>query len=463
MILLNDDQMQAFIVDGFVTVHADFPRAFHETVRSRLESIFAMEGNPGNNILPRVPELAEIFAHPAVTGALTSVLGPGYAMHAHRHCHLTTPNRPAQRHHQDSYEDDRNVRHHRTRWAMAFHYPQDVSAKMGPTSVLPASQYYTSRDQAERNGEMLLCGPAGTVTIVHYDLWHRATANCSDRNRFMLKFLFCRMTEPAAPSWNFSLACPRPTFEGAASPALCRSVWRWYQGKGDGEAEREAGRESVRRDCPTGADRPMAGVSEKEFEKKGENPCKSESDRLQQVYMRAADGESGRVALMKSLEQEADTSLDSNLATRYTNPSQLQANFGLSALGPAAVAGLVDALHAPRWPLRAAAANILGDIGLSAIPAVPLLLECLSDESAWVRRNAAEALGVIAAPESVPALASSLTEDRCDFVRHNAALSLAKIGKEAGAARAALQKSLGDENLYVRGNARLALTRYAKV
>ena len=34
--------------------------------------------------------------------------------------------------HQDSYENDQNVRHHRTRWTMAFYYPQDVSLDMGP-------------------------------------------------------------------------------------------------------------------------------------------------------------------------------------------------------------------------------------------------------------------------------------------------------------------------------------------
>lgn len=60
----------------------------------------------------------------------------------------------------------------------------------GPTPVLPASQSYIGREQAEKDGEMLLGGTAGTVTIVHYDLWHRATENFSDRNRFMMKFLF---------------------------------------------------------------------------------------------------------------------------------------------------------------------------------------------------------------------------------------------------------------------------------
>ncbi len=165
---------------------------------------------------------------------------------------------------------------------------------------------------------------------------------------------------------------------------------------------------------------------------------------------------------MRALAVEADALLENNLAAKYANPSQLVAGYGLSAQGLAAVAGLIDALHAPRWQLRAAAADILGDIGLAARPAVPRLLESLSDESEWVRRNAAEALGVIAGPEAVPILARNLVNDRSDFVRHNAALSLAKIGKEAGAARAALEKALGDENLYVRSNARLALTRSAK-
>ena len=129
--LLTDAQMREFIVNGFVTVQTDFPPKFHATVRAQAESIFSTEGNPGNDILPRIPELAELFAHPAVTGALTSILGPGYAMHAHRHWHLTPPRQPAQRQLQDSYEDDRNVRHHRTRWAMAFYYPSGRAARDG--------------------------------------------------------------------------------------------------------------------------------------------------------------------------------------------------------------------------------------------------------------------------------------------------------------------------------------------
>ncbi|MDE0311698.1 MAG: HEAT repeat domain-containing protein, partial [Caldilineaceae bacterium] len=111
--------------------------------------------------------------------------------------------------------------------------------------------------------------------------------------------------------------------------------------------------------------------------------------------------------------------------------------------------------------LRAAAADILGDIGLPAAAAVPHLIDSLEDDAEWVRRNATEALGNIASPEAVNPLTSLLTKDSCSFVRHNAALSLAKIGPDSKSAHSALKQALQDDNLYVRENARLARARIA--
>ena len=449
MKLLNDSQMQDFIVNGYVTVKADHPPGFHESVYAQAEDIFSGRGNPGNDILPAIPQLADLFAHPAVAGALTSVLGPGYAMHPHRHCHLTPPRTPAQRHHQDSYEDDQNVRHHRTRWAMAFYYPQDVSVEMGPTAVLPASQYYTSRAEAERKAEALLCGDAGTVTIVHYDLWHRAAANHSDRNRYMIKFLFCRMAEPAAPSWRRAGGAWRDATRAQGArmrpahgelPRLRQSVWDWHLGN---EAADHAGF-------------PAVGTEAGSPEKEGDA---AEAGRLENAYWLSRQGRRGLELLLDMLAEEAGTMLDHNLAARHTNPSQLISGFGLSALGAAAVPHLLDMLRSEPWPLRAAAADVLGDIGLPAVSAVPRLLDRLDDGSEWVRRNAVEALGNLASPAAVPRLARLLRDDNCHFVRHNAALSLAKTGRHAAGAEPALRSALDDENLYVRGNARLAMER----
>ena len=76
--LLNDEEVQRFIVDGCLTVQADYPPSFHASIRDQIEAVFAKEGNPGNNILPRVPQIGRVFEHPNVKGALTSLLGPDY-------------------------------------------------------------------------------------------------------------------------------------------------------------------------------------------------------------------------------------------------------------------------------------------------------------------------------------------------------------------------------------------------
>ena len=211
---------------------------------------------------------------------------------------------------------------------------------MGPTSVLPAAQYYTSRSQAERQEESLLCGAAGTVTIVHYDLWHRATTNRSDRNRYMMKFLFCRMSEPTEPSWNCHDPSRRPQFGGAAIPGLCRSVWNWYLGHcrhGTGQTTSAGSVDDAR---PVGGGNHAVSGSEAGDAGREGKPHLSEADRLQEMYRLPAGGQAGLAVLMAALAAEADTFLDRKLSAQHTNPCQRYAGFGLSAQGAVASEGL---------------------------------------------------------------------------------------------------------------------------
>ena len=169
-----------------MTVQTGLPRAFHEDVRRRLEEVFDEEGNPGNNILPRVPELQRVVDDPAVRGALTSILGPTFVAHPHRHCHLNLPGSEGQRLHKDTldFSGDKQPPHHRPRWAIAFYYPQDVTDDMGPTGIAPGTQYFLERPDARAYPETTARGPAGTVTIVHFDIWHRGTPNRSATPRY---------------------------------------------------------------------------------------------------------------------------------------------------------------------------------------------------------------------------------------------------------------------------------------
>ena len=436
-ILLTDAQVQAYLTNGYITVQTAHPPAVHQNIHQQIETLFATEGNPGNDILPKVPDLYQILRDPAVDGALQSLLGPSYLIHPHRHCHHNPSGSKGQGMHQDSYENDQNVRHHRTRWTMAFYYPQDVSLDMGPTAILPATQYYNSSKQAYEREEQPLCGRAGTVTIVHYDLWHRAMPNASDRDRFMVKFLFTRMGEPQAPTWDH---CDGTWQSAGSDPpvGLCRRAWNWMRST-DGTAT-------------------PSGVSLDELRQALD--AETEAERLRAVYALAARGKEAMPVLLNALRGEATTRLETNLANAHTNPSQLDAVFALSAVGRPAVPHMVELLGENDWWLRAAAADVLGDLGTTASGAVPHLTRVLDDEAEWVRRNAVEALGNIgpAAVEAVPALTRRLRDSE-SWIRHNAALSLAKIGPAATEAVPDLRKNIDDEDRYARANAAVALER----
>ncbi|MBT6144698.1 MAG: phytanoyl-CoA dioxygenase, partial [Gemmatimonadetes bacterium] len=88
---LPGTDLAQFIRDGHLVVKTSLPDSFHRDLHAKIEDVFEKEGNPGNNILPRVPEIASVYDDPAVRSALQSLLGPGYIMNPHRHCHLNPP------------------------------------------------------------------------------------------------------------------------------------------------------------------------------------------------------------------------------------------------------------------------------------------------------------------------------------------------------------------------------------
>lgn len=200
--LLDDDAVREFVSHGYLVLRPPMPDGFAEHVLAECERL-AVEGNPGNGIYEAIPRLRELFEHEQVRGALDSLLGPGHVMHRHRHLHTTVPGFSSFHWHQD----DVNMRHHQVRRILVMYYPQDVTHEMGPTIVLPGTHFRnapTSRMNSYTNfrGQVELNVPAGTLAITHYDIWHTRVPNTTSRNRHMLKFVFDRVHEPTAPSWN---------------------------------------------------------------------------------------------------------------------------------------------------------------------------------------------------------------------------------------------------------------------
>ena len=431
--LLTDEQLRQFIVDGYVVVRPELDAGFHERVFAETQTVFEKEGNPGNNLLPRIPSVQQVLDSPEVRGGLASILGEDYYTQPHRHCHFNPPGSEGQHLHQDGSS---RWSHH-TRRILLFYYPQDTPEELGPTSVVPGSHYYATREGVDSFPELPLCGPAGTVAIVHYDLFHRATPNRSDRNRYMMKFLFARTAEPRSPSWRT---------EGSGWPAdgsaldldppggpdrrMYEHVWDWHRGRTTNGA---AG--------PAGSTEPVA-----ELLAGMEDGC--EAARLRAAYALSGAGAAAVPGLTRLL------GADSQELRR--NACQ-----ALSAMGEAAVGPLVDSLQGGAAEHeRAEAAETLGDIGLAAGPAVPALTGRLRDESPQVRAQAAEALGTIAQTDAdaAPALAEALGDEN-DTVRRNAAFSLVRLGPHAEEAIPALRDVLYDEDRYVRGDAAQALLR----
>ncbi|MBT5145496.1 MAG: hypothetical protein HOB49_19895 [Gemmatimonadetes bacterium] len=479
--------MQDFVINGYLVLRPkNLTDAFHQDVYDRLTAMIKNHGNPGNDLLDHAPCVNEVLADPEVTGALTSLVGANSVRDRHCACHNWGPGKDAQGWHKD-YPIGGNMRYHRTRTLLLLYYPQEVSPGMGPTAVLPGTQYYME-PRPDLPG-INLHVEAGTVVITHYEVWHRATANTSDRMRFMLKFLYNRTEEPREPTWDHT----DPHWVPRENPLfphrnLWQHMWHWYQGGKD--------------DFPYAAGTPsldeIEGLKSAEPVKRrraadqlglygpAAQPAATalaaaltdadEVVRLNAAYALGSGAADGVPLLLEGLKKEAAEKWETNLQRGdFTNPSQLDLTFGLAAAGSTAAADgtavpvLGAVLDHPDWYVRAAAIATLGCIGLNAGSASMDLIAALADPNEWVARNAAQALGNIPTPNGrvAGALAAALTDTRPvtawslgkDPLRENAASALAKWGDLPDELIAPLQTAQGEDSEYLRFWAQTALAR----
>ncbi|EOD40127.1 hypothetical protein EMIHUDRAFT_454304 [Emiliania huxleyi CCMP1516] len=233
--LCSDEAVQRFVVSGFVQLPPStaVPPAAHAEIAAQIHRCGVQEaGGPedaragrrdpyglrqldgdaaGNNLLHAAPALRgpAFLESPHLVATLTRLLGPEYRLHPHCRGHLRKRGAKTSMWHVDAYKGLPwcSGRLHEPHWCMVMYYPQDTTPEMGPTQLLPGTQFYRgdsdrahySRGHIPSFGEQLagwatcvhtVTGPAGTVVVMHYDLWHRALAAASDAPRLMLKRLF---------------------------------------------------------------------------------------------------------------------------------------------------------------------------------------------------------------------------------------------------------------------------------
>lgn len=290
--------------------------------------------------------------------------------------------------------------------------------------------------------------PAGAVALAHFDNWHRGGANKSGRTRYMLKWMYMRMEEPVRADWDHRNArwptvAELPPLVNAQhySAALAEALWDWMRGEWQvAVSQRETAHTSAME---------LALVDNDES-------VQVQTDRLQAAYsLRFAtsetQGDAVRLAVTKLCESGAeafdwDKHHEKEQALGFLNIADRPFAHALSALGivaaPVLCALLAGAERSESFLVRAVAACVIGGIGSTLTTseqgeqALQALLQALTDESEWVRRNAAHAVGVLGPMPSTALEASiatglgSLLSDSADMVRANAAVSLARRARE---------------------------------
>lgn len=245
-ILLDDEALMSFVVNGYLVVNSGLPAQFHEQVVAELDDANRGQPNPRSGIVEAVPRLRDVYDSPTVRGALISILGPEVELHPYTLSHCNPPGYPGQMWHCGSAYD-----YPRELWRVQmFYFPRQVYGEMGASVLAPGTQYRRlANTDLHRYGrianETFILADPGDVLIMHYDIWHRGSKNISDEMRYMVKTVGQRMKPPTAPSWRWSGKDPEENYTRfrQASVAIDNEIdmyrhqeryleiWAWLHGR----------------------------------------------------------------------------------------------------------------------------------------------------------------------------------------------------------------------------------------
>jgi len=244
---LSDEDVRDFIISGFHIVEPTMDTGFHAEVAADIQKANEGQANPRSGIVQSVPSLQQVYADPAVHGALESLLGADYEMHPYTLSHCN----PAGYHGIYWHQGSTRERTYEPTRLMVFYFPEDITTDMGPSMIAPGTQYRkTTNAELARyqhfTNEIAVVGKAGAVLIMHYDLWHRGSANHSAQSRLMVKTVFQRTQKAKIPSWNVSKDSLNPDFlttfrtrrilidnetDAYRHQDIWLEVWFWLHGK----------------------------------------------------------------------------------------------------------------------------------------------------------------------------------------------------------------------------------------
>ena len=412
MKLLNDEQIRRFIVDGFVRVKPEVPASVHSHVDEMLRVSEEHEFHYGNNIVSRIPAVWEVLRSPAVTGALTSLLGPNYYVHPHRAIHTSRPVEPGAKDypedfngppmgkgsragsgwHQDAQSPLSRARHHLPKFLIGFYFPHETPEIMGPTRFQAGS--YMFSHPVEPSGVVLPKDiEPGAFFLLHFDTVHAGWHNRTEHSRYMLKFVFARTEHAYEPTWDAKDGEWRKPADALAgydlSPAW-KYIWRWMNGE---TSSNDAG--------PTDESRfDDLGSHDQQARLNAIYDCAQPANipRLIQMLKASAGNNQHERTVFKNAEGKPIPRDDTRANDRRWNERAIvmeDSSYALAAIGEPAIEPLTELLSLDDPWVLINAVFALGEIGPAAASAVGELSELLRHPQQQVVRQTLDALGSI--------------------------------------------------------------------
>ena len=411
-IRLSDEQVRRFICDGVLVLDSGLAREVHQDIYDKIQWNNTREFNMGNNVLPRIAELQQVLDAPAIHGALQSILGDDYMLHPHRFMHASEPLDEADRTlslngsehgapmgkgssgnscwHQDGQIPMSRARYHVPRLAMILYFPQDTPAERGPTRVIPGThlQPYLRKSDFPFAfvGDRI---KAGTCLLIAFDIAHAAFGNRTDLSRYMVKFIFLRTRTPVEPSWDggdVEWRPPKARLGRYDHSETWSYIWDWMRGAPRFASHKASGSNDVQKW--------MGFLHDTDQE-----------IRLKAIYTLAATGTDAIGPLTESLLKNAGQQRE------FTCPYMIDKSGAFVPIGDPNVRRWNDVAYTLQD--EAYALGAMGEV------AVDPLVELLGQDDAWIRINAAFALGEIGPPaaRAMPELAKLLDDQRHQVAR----------------------------------------------
>ena len=490
--LLTDEQVQQFIVDGCISLQPDVDPSVHQSIDTQVREAVEKEFHPGNNIVSRVPLIWDVLRSPVIHGALTSLLGPNYYVHPHRAIHTSTPvedkeasfeadkngppmgrgSRAGSGWHQDAQSPLSRSRHHTPKYLIGFYFPHETPEVMGPTRYQAGS--YLFSEPVKPSGVVLPDKvDAGTFLLLHFDTVHAGWPNRTDRTRYMLKFVFQRTDQPSIPTWDTRSSewnVPSSIRTEKDLSSGWKYIWSWMRGS---EFE------------PTNGEDLSADLNNIDQEKRIAAIYQDNSTNLD-VLLDQVDGLAGQEMHERRLAKTSEgKSVPRDhvigIERRWNERAIVwdDATYALGALGKTAIAPILDRLAKAEDPwVCMNYLFALGEIGPSAVQAVPTIVEYVKHPLQQVVRTALDALAGIGenldcSLDAIESLFDASNDDWHDpqvmrgwhgedQIRMNAVLTLlSAINREHDRTQIEriFEKALGDQNGYVSAIAVEGLTR----